>query len=92
MRIIYHILFVLRYGNKVQAWIGYREAAASGTVAFKVDRYYHTDWLPMDNLSFLLDGLNMDAVYEGLVRQIAGDALTDTGGETLKETVGRSKE
>ena len=46
----------------------------------------------MDNLSFLLDGLNMDAVYEGLVRQIAGDALTDTGGETLKETVGRSKE
>ena len=88
----YHILFVLTYGDKAQAWIGYKEAAASGTAAFKVDRYYHTDWLPMDKLSLRLDGLSMDAVYEGLVRQIAGDALTDTGGETLKEAVDRSKE
>ena len=88
----YHILFVLTYGDKAQAWIGYKEAAASGTAAFKVDRYYHTEWTTADKLSLRLEGLNMDAVYEGLVRQIAGDTLTDIDGETLKEAVGRSKE
>ena len=88
----YHILFVLTYGDKAQAWIGYKEAAASGTAAFKVDRYYHTEWTAADKLSLRLEGLNMDAVYEGLVRQIAGDALTDTGGKTLKEAVDHSKE
>ena len=88
----YHILFVLTFGDKAQAWIGYKEAAVSGTAAFKVDRYYHTEWTAADKLSLRLDGLNMDAVYEGLVRQIAGDTLTDTGGETLKEAVDRSKE
>lgn len=88
----YHILFVLTYGDKAQAWIGYKEAAASGTAAFKVDRYYRTEWTVADKLSLRLEGLNMDAVYEGLVRQIAGDALTGAGGETLKEAVDRSKE
>lgn len=68
----YHILFILTYDGKAQAWIGYKEAAASGSNAFKVSRYYHTDWVPEDELRFRVDGLNMDAVYESLVRQIAG--------------------
>ena len=67
----YHILFVLTYEGKAQAWIGYKEAAASGESAFKVSRYYHTDWVPEDALNLSIDGLNMDAVYESLVRQIA---------------------
>ena len=37
-----------------------------------MSRYYHTDWVPEDELRFRVDGLNMDAVYESLVRQIAG--------------------
>ena len=32
-----------------------------------------------------IDGLNMDAVYESLVRQIAGDKLQTDSGESLKE-------
>lgn len=41
----YHILFLLEYEGKYQAWIGYKEAAASGNAAFKVNKYYHTEWL-----------------------------------------------
>lgn len=41
----YHILFLLEYGGKYQAWIGYKEAAISGNKAFNVHEYYHTDWL-----------------------------------------------
>lgn len=87
----YHILFILTCDGKAQAWIGYKEAAASGSNAFKVSRYYHTDWMPEDELQLHIDGLNMDAVYESLVRQIAGDKLQADSGESLKESVERDE-
>lgn len=87
----YHILFILTCDGKAQAWIGYKEAAASGSSAFKVNRYYHTDWMPEDELQLRIDGLNMDAVYESLVRQIAGDKLLSESGESLKESVERDE-
>ena len=87
----YHILFVLTYEGNAQAWIGYKEASSGGN-AFKVNRYYHTDWMPENELQFMLGGLNMDAVYESLVRQIAGDLLQASAGESLKESVGRDEE
>ena len=87
----YHILFILTCDGKAQAWIGYKEAAASGSNAFKVNRYYHTDWMPEDELQLRIDGLNMDTVYESLVRQIAGDKLQADSGESLKESVARDE-
>lgn len=87
----YHILFILTCDGKAQAWIGYKEAAASGSNAFKVSRYYHTDWMPEDELQLRIDGLNMDTVYESLVRQIAGDKLQADSGESLKESVERDE-
>ena len=88
----YHILFILTCDGKAQAWIGYKEAAASGSNAFKVNRYYHTDWMPEDELQLRIDGLNMDTVYESLVRQIAGDKLLSETGESLKESVQRDEQ
>ena len=87
----YHILFILTCDGKIQAWIGYKEAATSGSNAFKVSRYYHTDWMPEDELHLSIDGLNMDAIYESLVRQIAGDKLQTDSGESLKESVQRDE-
>ena len=90
-QIPYYIIFVLEYKGRLQAWIGYKEAAASGSNAFKVSRYYHTDWMPEDELHLSLDGLNMDAVYASLIRQIAGDKLQPDSGESLKESVERDE-
>ena len=88
----YHIIFVLSHGGKCQVWIGYKEAAASGTNAFKVSSYYHTDWMPEEQLDLKLEGLNIDEVYENFVKQIAGDALVQSiYGEDLKDTVERSE-
>ena len=87
----YHILFLLSCEGKVQAWIGYKEAAGSGTAAFKVNRYYHTEWLDADKLDLTLDGLSLDAVYESFVRQIAGDALNAETGESLKNSIEREQ-
>lgn len=89
----YHILFILEYQKQYQAWIGYKEAAASGTAAFKVNKYYHTDWLDEEDLPVKLDGLDIDTVYENFVRQIAGDKLQVTeAGESLKDSVARDEE
>lgn len=87
----YHILFVLTCDGNAQAWIGYKESASTGNKAFKVNRYYHTPWMPQDDLRFTVDGLDMDAVYESLVRQIAGDELQADTGESLKQSVERDE-
>ena len=84
----YHILFLLTFEGKVQAWIGYKEASA-GVNSFKVSRYYHTDWQDEATLSVRLEGLSLDAVYENLVRQIAGDVLVADADETLRESVAK---
>ena len=87
----YHILFLLEYEGKYRAVIGYKEAA-TGKTAFKVDRYYSTDWLDEADLPVHLDGLSLDAVYENFVRQIAGEVLADKNGTTLKESVEQQKQ
>ena len=81
----YHILFVLSYGNKVQAWTGYKEAAESGKKAFKVNKYYHTEWMLEDELILDIEGLNMDAVWDNFIIQIGGVELEQ--GNDLAEQI-----
>ena len=88
----YHILFLLEYDGKYRAVMGYKEAASSGKAAFRVDRYYHTDWLAEKDLPLCLEGLTLDAVYENFIRQIAGEGLSREKNATLKESVERQKQ
>jgi len=64
----YKILFVASFSGEAQAWM-----EASGT-------FYATEWFPFDGFTLKLEGLNLDAVYENLARQIAGGRL-DTEGD-----------
>ena len=87
----YHILFLLEYEGKQKAVIGYKEESV-GNAAFKVNRYYSTDWQETDSLALKADGLSVDAIYENFIRQIAGDTLTTAAlGESIKETVDRDE-
>lgn len=85
----YHILFVLQFEENVQAWIAYKESSGNNQSAFKVEKYYHSDWQSKQNLLLKVDGLNTDVVYENYVRQIAGDALQAERLEPLKESIER---
>lgn len=87
----YHILFLLELDGKYRAVMGYKEAAASGKTAFKVDRYYSTDWMDESKLPLRLEGLTLNAVYENLIRQIAGKDLGGEENSTLKESVEQQK-
>lgn len=73
----YKILFILTFENSAQAWM-----EAEGT-------FYGTDWLPPDKLSLKFEGLNLDAMYDSLVRQIAGGRLDAKG--NIAEAVERDK-
>ena len=66
----YKILFILTFEGKAQAWI-----EAVGT-------FYNTEWQPADDLVIKFDGLNLDAVYENVVRQIAGERLVKSGDDS----------
>lgn len=85
----YHIVFLLEYDGKYQAWTAYKEPSVTGNNAFKVGNYYHTDWLEEADLPLKIHGLNIDKVYENYVRQIAGDALQAEEQESLKVSVER---
>lgn len=86
----YHILFVLKYEGKYQAWIAYKGASGNNQTAFKVEKYYHSEW--QDEYSINLNGLSTDDIYQTFVRQIAGDSLQNNGNETLEESVKRDKQ
>ena len=89
----YHIIFLLEYEGKYQAWTAYKEVAGSGTNAFKVGTYYHTDWLSENDLPLKLEGLTIDSVYENFVRQIAGTNLRqETTDESLSESVNKMEQ
>ena len=85
----YHILFLLEYEGKYRAVIGYKEAASN--TAFKVTGYYRTNWMSLEELPLQLIGLDMDAVYEQFVRQIAGNALKAPSKESLADSVQRDE-
>jgi hypothetical protein len=74
----YKILFILVFINEAQAWI-----EATGT-------FYNTDWQPLDGLTLKFEGLNLDAVYENLARQISGGRLGKDG--DIEEAVDRDKQ
>ncbi|NLV84075.1 MAG: DUF4391 domain-containing protein [Spirochaetales bacterium] len=74
----YKILFVLVFGDEAQAWI-----EASGT-------FYNTDWQSLDGFTLKFEGLNLDAVYENLARQISGGRLGTDG--DIEEAVDRDKQ
>lgn len=92
-QIPYHILFLLeRPDDSAQLWISYKETAQTGANAFRLRRSYHTDWMPMTDLSVPVTALDMDSLYENIVRSIAGDALQAPQAESLKEAVEQMQE
>lgn len=85
----YYILFLLEFDEKVQVWTAYKEIEGK-KVTIK-PAYYHTEWMTLDTLPLAVDGLDLDAVYEHFVYQIAGEALQEKEGESLQESVERAE-
>lgn len=87
-QIPYHLLFWLERSDGLQRLqITYKEASQSGHNAFQLRESYQTDWTNPEDLTLDLTALDLDGLYESIVRQIAGDAITAPQAESLKEAV-----
>lgn len=92
MTIPYHIVFLLSHEGKYQVWTAYKELSQGGKNEFKVQAYYHTDWLAAEDIPLRIVGLDLDKVYENFVRQIGGDRLqANYAGESLTESVAKDE-
>ena len=92
-QIPYHILFLLeRPDGQMQLTIAFKEATQTGDNAFRLRQRYATGWLAPEDLSLEWAALDMDGLYESIVRQIAGDAIAAPQAESLKEAVEQTQE
>lgn len=93
----YPILFLIKKGTVEKAAICYKEQSRKNENISKVDKYFYTDWNDEKLANIKIDGLDVDAVFNNFVRQIAGDKLVSTGKtsevpKSIKEDVEALKE
>ena len=74
----YKLVFVLSFGDEAQVWM-----ETSGA-------FYNTAWLLQTELTLQFAGLNLDAMYDNLVRQIAAGRLD--GAREVAEAVELDKQ
>lgn len=65
----YHILYLIRFEDKYQAWLGYKEVNSVG-VSLTIKNYNKTSWLNFDELPLEINGLTLDDVYDNFLSQI----------------------
>lgn len=81
----YHILFLIEFEGRYQAWIGYKEVGENG-VSLTVKSYYKSDWCAFESLPLEIKGLNLDEVYENFISQL-GLGVPANGDSDLRERV-----
>lgn len=82
----YHLLFLLRNKDQCMACIGYKELNAAQTEALAVKEYFKTDWMSFDELPLRVDGLTMDEIHDGFIKQI-NQRLDETDENSLKDAI-----
>lgn len=87
----YHILFVLNFEEKYQAVIAYKEKIESNKNNYKVMGFYYSDWMKEEELSIKIRGLDLDAVYENLLRDIGNERLNINLEESIQEAFERDE-
>ena len=87
-----HTLFILRWGDMTCLHLNYKEWMESSTntdKTFRIAKTYRSQWIKDTEISLSIEGLTMDAIYEALVRQVAGERIIIQS-ENLREDVEKS--
>ncbi len=87
-----HIVFILTFGDEAMLLVNYKEENEARSGKFKVIETYHSEWLPLCDVSLNVEGLNMDQVYDSFIRQIASEKLSMNVEEDIQESVMKAKE
>lgn len=79
------VLFVLEYEGSMQASIAYKDRSGDNII---ITKRWNSSWT--NDLLFDLEGRNIDAIYEALIRQISNGKLLDSQELNLKEKVNKA--
>ena len=91
-QIPYHLLFILeRLDGACQLSVTYKETGQTGG-PFQLRQTYRTPWTDPNALTLDLSALDMDALYESIVRQIAGDALAAAPAAPVGEAIAQAQQ
>ena len=86
----YHIVFALTFNGEVQVAIGYKEKSQKIDAKYRVEGYYFSDWASIDEFILELKGLNLDRIYENLLRRFIPKERPQV--RDLRETIAIQKE
>lgn len=86
----YHIVFALTFKGEVQVAIGYKEKNQKKDAKYRVEGYYFSEWASTDEFVLELKGLNLDRIYENLLRQFIPEERPQV--QDLRETIVLQKE
>jgi hypothetical protein len=89
-QIPYHIVFVLTFDGMAQLVIGYKEKNIKKNDPYRVEKYVYSEWLSLEELAPELKGLNLDTIYENLLRGLIPEEQPQL--EDLGETIALQKE
>lgn len=89
-----HTIFVLCKGEQVCLHLNYKERIESTSKTeknFRITKTYRSAWINQTLLSIVIEGLDMDAIYETLVRQVAGSKIISQS-DDLRSDVEKSNQ
>lgn len=90
----YHIIFALCFDDLYQFVTSFKlNSLRPSPYTLTPLSFFRTPWLPESELTLPINGLDLDTVYENIVRFIAGDVLTpkEDKKESLQESIEKSE-
>lgn len=86
-----YTVFVIRYEEWGQIWCGNNESGNHPTDKLRFDTYYQTNWQPYTELNLRVEGSDLDHIYESILIQVAGKAITIKNGSITRDTVPKNQ-
>lgn len=84
-----YILFVFKCNNAIQFAISYKEPSTNDN-KYKVVKTYKTEWQKEENIKLEITGLDLDAVYNSFITQIANGQIETDETTDIKDAVEKS--
>lgn len=81
-----YTVFVIRYEEWGQIWCGNNESGKQPADKLRFDTYYQTNWQSYTDLELKVDGWDLDHIYESILMQVAGKAITIENGSISPES------
>ena len=73
-----HTIFILSKDDLVSLHLNYKEwidSTGKTEKSYRITKTYRSHWINSNLLTIDIDGLDMDSIYENLVRQVAGESI-----------------